>query len=148
MLGGGDGGVGGAEPAPPSVEAQPHILLVDDDAVNRTVARAVLEKSGFRVSEVGDGMAALERLDGPPEFSLMILDLDMPRLGGLEVLARVRKTVATAGLPVIVLTGSTSEDTEIEAMDHGADDYVRKPLDPARFVARVKGALRRAGGGG
>jgi len=143
----GDSG-GGAEPPPPSVEAQPHILLVDDDAVNRTVARAVLEKSGFRVSEVGDGMAALERLDGPPEFSLMILDLDMPRLGGLEVLARVRKTVATAGLPVIVLTGSTSEDTEIEAMDHGADDYVRKPLDPARFVARVKAALRRAGGGG
>jgi len=144
----GDTGGGGAEPAAPPVETQPHILLVDDDAVNRTVARVVLEKSGFRVSEVGDGVAALERLDGPPEFSLMILDLDMPRLGGLEVLARTRKAVATAGLPVIVLTGSTSEDTEIEAMDHGADDYVRKPLDPARFVARVKAALRRAGGGG
>jgi len=144
----GDTGGGSAEPAAPPLEVQPHILLVDDDAVNRSVARAVLEKSGFRVSEAVDGVAALERLDGPPDFSLMILDLDMPRLGGLEVLARVRKTVATAGLPVIVLTGSTSEDTEIEAMDHGADDYVRKPLDPARFVARVKGALRRAGGGG
>jgi type II secretory ATPase GspE/PulE/Tfp pilus assembly ATPase PilB-like protein/ActR/RegA family two-component response regulator len=145
---GSGGGGGGAEPPTPSVEAQPHILLVDDDAVNRTVARAVLEKNGFRVSEVGDGVAALERLDGPPEFNLMILDLDMPRLGGMEVLARVRKTVATAGMPVIVLTGSTTEDSEIAVMESGADDYVRKPLDPARFLARVKAALRRAGSGG
>ena len=141
----GDSGAG-EEPATPAVESQPHILLVDDDVVNRTVARAVLEKNGYRVAEVGDGIAALERLEGPPEFNLMILDLDMPRLGGMEVLARVRKTVATAGMPVIVLTGSTTEDSEIEVMDRGADDYVRKPLDPARFMARVKAALRRAGG--
>ena len=142
----GDTGAGDEPPAP-ALESQPHILLVDDDVVNRTVARAVLEKNGYRVSEVGDGVAALERLDGPPEFNLMILDLDMPRLGGMEVLARVRKTVATAGLPVIVLTGSATQDAEIEAMESGADDYVRKPLDPPRFMARVKGALRRAGGG-
>jgi DNA-binding response OmpR family regulator len=70
----------------------------------------------------------------------------MPRLGGLETLGRLRSAVQTAALPVIVLTGSTSDDSEVLAMDKGADDYVRKPIEPARFVARVKAALRRAGG--
>jgi two-component system response regulator TctD len=54
--------------------------------------------------------------------------------------------MATAGLPVLVLTGSGSEELEAELMDEGADDYIRKPLDPARFVARIKTVLRRAGG--
>jgi len=75
----------------------------------------------------------------------MVLDLDMPGMGGREVLTRVRKTVATAGLPVLVLTGSSSEDLEAQLMDDGADDYIRKPFEPGRFVARVKAALRRAG---
>jgi DNA-binding response OmpR family regulator len=60
------------------------------------------------------------------------------------VLARVRQSVRTAGLPVLVLTGSIGEDTEAQLMDEGADDYIRKPLEPARFVARVRAALRRA----
>jgi DNA-binding response OmpR family regulator len=69
----------------------------------------------------------------------------MPRLGGAEVLERVRHAKATAALPVIVLTGSESGDTEVEIMERGADDYVRKPIDGPRFVARVRAALRRAG---
>lgn len=125
--------------------AVPRVRLVDDDPVNRALAKTLLEKNGFRVAEAADGVAALEQLDGAADFSLMVLDLDMPRLGGAEVLARVRKSVATVGLPVIVLTGSTSGDNEAEMMDQGADDYVRKPIDPPRFVARVKAALRRAG---
>jgi type II secretory ATPase GspE/PulE/Tfp pilus assembly ATPase PilB-like protein/ActR/RegA family two-component response regulator len=124
----------------------PHILLVDDDTVTRGVARTLLQKNGFRVSEAADGAGGLEQLEAEGGFALMVLDLDMPLLGGREVLARVRKTVATAGLPVLVLTGSGSEDLEAQLMEEGADDYIRKPLDPARFVARVKAALRRAGG--
>ncbi len=62
------------------------------------------------------------------------------------MLERVRHSVATAGLPVVVLTGATGEETEVQMMDRGADDYVRKPIDPARFVARIKATLRRAGG--
>jgi DNA-binding response OmpR family regulator len=77
---------------------------------------------------------------------VVVLDLDMPRLGGREVLRRLRAEVATAGLPVVVLTGSESEGLEVELMEEGADDYVRKPIDPPRFVARVRAALRRAGG--
>lgn len=136
----------GTEDPPVAATGAAHVLLVDDDAVNRTIARVLLEKGGFRVSEADDGIAALECLAATSDVRLMVLDLDMPRLGGLEVLQRLRGTVVTATLPVIVLTGSTTEASELEAMELGADDYVRKPVDPARFLARVKAVLRRAGG--
>jgi type II secretory ATPase GspE/PulE/Tfp pilus assembly ATPase PilB-like protein/ActR/RegA family two-component response regulator len=136
------GEVGGEEAPPASV---PHVLLVDDDPVARALARSLLEKNGFRVSEAGDGTAALELLKGSPDFALMVLDVEMPRMGGREVLARVRKSVHTAGLPVLVLTGSSSDEAEAQLMEEGADDYINKPFEPARFVARVKAALRRAG---
>jgi type IV pilus assembly protein PilB len=127
------------------VAAAPHILLVDDDPVGRALAKSVLEKNGFRISEVGDGATALERLEASPDFALMVLDLEMPQMTGREVLARVRGTVHTAGLPVLVLTGTVSDEAEAQLMEEGADDYIRKPLEPARFIARVRAALRRAG---
>ena len=138
----GDGGAGEVAPAAP---APPHILVVDDDNVNRVTAKAILEKNGFRVTEARDGVDALDRLQNAADVQLMVLDLDMPRMGGTEVLERIRHAKATAALPVIVLTGSESGDTEVETMERGADDYVRKPIDGPRFVARVKAALRRAG---
>lgn len=124
---------------------KPLILLVDDDDVSRTLARIVLEKSAYRVAEAGNGLAALAQLEAGSEPALIVLDLEMPEMGGREVLARVRQTVATAGLPVLVLTGSGTEEMEAQLMEEGADDYIRKPLEPARFLARVKAALRRAG---
>jgi len=143
--GGGGGGAGGGDVAPAAAPEAAHILVVDDDNVNRMLAKAVLEKGGFRVTEAKDGVEALEHLQGTADIQVMVLDLDMPRMGGAEVLERVRHAKATAALPVIVLTGSESGDTEVEIMDRGADDYVRKPIDGPRFVARVKAALRRAG---
>lgn len=122
------------------------ILLVDDDKVSRTIAKKVLVKNGFQVAEVENGAEALELLGGGSNISLMVLDVDMPVMGGREVLAKVRQSVATAGLPVLVLTGTKSQAAEAQLMEEGADDYIRKPLDPARFIARVKAALRRAGG--
>ena len=136
---------GSGEDVPAAAPAAPHLLLVDDDPVARALARSVLEKNGFRISEAVDGAAALERLESSPDFALMVLDVEMPRLSGREVLARVRKSVHTAALPVLVLTGSTGDEIEAQLMEEGADDYIRKPLEPARFVARVKAALRRAG---
>ena len=129
--------------AQPADAEHVHVLLVDDDAASRAMARALLERIGYRVSEAPDGAAALELLK-IGDYSLMVLDLDMPILSGHEVLARVRSSVTTAGLPIIVLTDSA--DTEIQVMDDGADDYIHKPIDPPRFVARVKAALRRAAG--
>jgi type II secretory ATPase GspE/PulE/Tfp pilus assembly ATPase PilB-like protein/ActR/RegA family two-component response regulator len=126
-------------------ESAPHILVVDDDAANRTIARALLEKQGYRVTEATDGSDALVRLARGEHFSLMVLDLDMPMLGGRDVLRAVRSSVTTAGLPVVVLTGTRDPGSEIELMENGADDYIRKPLDPPMFLTRVKAALRRAG---
>jgi DNA-binding response OmpR family regulator len=120
------------------------VLVVDDDAVNRTLARALLEKEHYSVTEATDGSEALVHLARGVDLDLMVLDLDMPTLGGREVLKAVRGSVRTAGLPVVVLTGSSSPELEIELMEQGADDYIRKPLDPLRFIARVKATLRRA----
>ena len=122
------------------------VLLVDDDQVTRTVARSVLEQAGYRVEEAADGATALDTLGDGARFALMVLDLGLPGMGGREVLAKVRGSVSTACLPVLVLTGSTTDEAESQLLEEGADDFIRKPLDPARFVARVKAALRRTGG--
>jgi type II secretory ATPase GspE/PulE/Tfp pilus assembly ATPase PilB-like protein/CheY-like chemotaxis protein len=130
----------GAEP----VES-PHVLLADDDGATRTMARAVLEGGGFRCSEAADGEDVLALLKLGSEFDLVVLDLEMPAVGGREVLQHLRATVATASLPVIVLTGTgVGEETELELMDSGADDYLLKPIDPPRLLARVRAVIRRA----
>ncbi len=108
------------------------------------MARGLLAKEDFEITEVGDGVEALERVENGDEYSLMVLDVDMPRLSGGEVLSKLRHSVTTVSLPVIVLTGSSDPNLEAELMDKGADDYIRKPIEPARFVARVKATLRRA----
>src|SRR4029079_10073971 len=117
---------------------QPRILLVDDDPTIRALARALLEENGYHVTEVEDGSAAIEYFAAGHESGLVVLDLDMPALSGLEVLGQLRGNAATAGVPVVVLTGSQDDAAEINARDAGADDYIRKPLEPARFVARIK----------
>jgi DNA-binding response OmpR family regulator len=91
-----------------------------------------------------DGEAALDLLERGGEYDLVILDLHMPKVDGFQVLSQVRGTVTTAGMPVIVFTGSDDGESEVHAMELGADDYIRKPIDPPRFVARVKAVLRRA----
>ena len=133
-----------AESKPAAATDQPRVLLVDDDAVVRRLGRTLLEKNGFNITEVSDGEGALEHLLRDPEYSLMVLDLSMPDMGGLEVLQQVRQTPRVASLPVVILTGSDAPESEADIMDAGADDYIRKPIDPARFVARVKAVLRRA----
>jgi len=130
----------------PTPSDRTHVLLVDDDAVVRRLAQKLLEKNGCFVTEAGDGMAALEQINNGKNIDLVVLDLSMPRMGGREVLQHIRRSVATAGLPVVVLTGSEDVESEIAMMEEGADDYIRKPIDPPRFVARVKAAIRRAGG--
>src|SRR6185437_9848209 len=97
------------------------------------------------VEHATDGQAAIDMLAHDPRFSLMTLDLNMPRLDGLDVLRQLRSSASTSGLPIVVLTSTDCEETEINLMNEGADDYLRKPLDPARFIARVRAVLRRAG---
>lgn len=138
---------GHAHPEPDDVDGDgdgsTHILLVDDDGTARNIARALLEKEGYRVSEVADGSEALARLAKGERYSLMVLDLDMPMLGGREVLRAVRGSLTTATLPVVVLTATDDHDAEIELLEGGADDYIRKPIEPQRFLLRVNAVLRR-----
>jgi two-component system phosphate regulon response regulator PhoB len=119
------------------------VLVVDDDAVIRRLASALLERVPLRVSEADDGPLALAMIEAGSDPALMILDLDMPTMSGRDVLVRLRSNPRTATLPVIVLTGSEARDDEAALMDAGADDYIKKPIDPTRFVARVKALLRR-----
>lgn len=131
----------------PEEDEQPHVLLVDDDGTTRSIARATIEKHlGYDVSESSDGAEALLRFAKGEHFDMMLLDLDMPVLGGREVLRSVRQSIVTASMPVVVLTGTPDPDAEIELIEMGADDYLRKPIDPARLQTRMKAALRRAMG--
>jgi type II secretory ATPase GspE/PulE/Tfp pilus assembly ATPase PilB-like protein/ActR/RegA family two-component response regulator len=123
----------------------PSILLADDDAMLRHLATAILESGGYRVVQATDGAAAIAILESGQDISMVITDLRMPGMDGEEVVKALRRKVSTALLPLIVLTGSDEHDTEVRLMDAGADDYIRKPIDPPRFLARVKAALRRAG---
>lgn len=129
-----------------SPEPPPHVLVVDDDGTARMIARAVLQKDGYMVTEAADGVEALTLLRLGVGFDLMVLDVDMPEVGGPEVLREVRQTARTAALPVIVLTGDPDPETEVWLLELGADDFIRKPLEPTTFSMRVQAVLRRARG--
>ena len=134
-----------AEDATAGAPTTPCILFADDDPVLRHLATAILESGGYRVRQARDGAEALALLESGEDFALVITDLRMPGMSGDVLVRELRGKVQTAMLPVIVLTGADERDTEVELMDAGADDYIRKPVDPPRFIARVKAALRRAG---
>lgn len=127
-------------------DAEPaHILMADDDPIVRRIAENLLVEHGFRFTGVENGLEALEKLGSDPDFDLMVLDLNMPKVEGAEVLRLARQSPQSASLPIIVLTSADDPDTEIRMIDEGADDYIRKPLEAKRFIARIRGVLRRAG---
>jgi CheY-like chemotaxis protein len=122
----------------------PRILLVDDDVEARLLMRSILSRDGYEVEEAEDGHRALDILGEDPDFHLVILDLAMPGLDGRQVLDLIRGSVSTAALPVLIRTGTGSNEIEAELLEAGADDYVDKAVDPQRFLARVHAVLRRA----
>jgi DNA-binding response OmpR family regulator len=118
------------------------VLVVEDDATVADVVCRYLEREGFAVERAADGVAAVElALAAPPD--LMVLDLMLPGLDGLEVFRRVR---AAAPIPVIMLTARGDESDRVAGLDLGADDYVAKPFSPRELVSRVKSVLRRSQG--
>jgi CheY-like chemotaxis protein/HPt (histidine-containing phosphotransfer) domain-containing protein len=133
-------------PHPPRLAAgEGKVLIVDDDPASRLLARAVLEKNGHAVVEASNGMEALDRLKAEPAVGLVVADLNMPVLDGLELLWEMRDAEKWSHIPVIVLTGETDELLESKLIEEGADDYLSKPIDPRLFVARVGATIRRAG---
>src|SRR5579871_335454 len=103
-----------------------HILVVDDYLVTQRVLRQILQNAGYTVSLAGDGFEALEHIEAQP-FDLVILDLAMPRLDGLEVLARVRASEQYRDLPIIMLTASGDDQMREAAKQNGASAFLTKP---------------------
>ena len=116
------------------------ILLVDDDPVFRSLATSVLEREGHTVVPAGDAAGALAAVTSRPP-DLIVLDIQLPDMSGLELLTRLRERCAA---PVIVVSGCKDESEKVLAFDLGADDYVVKPIMHREFAARVRTALRRA----
>jgi len=117
------------------------VLVVDDDPKLVELLRLYLERDGYRVRTAAGGPQALEALrNGQPD--LVILDLMLPEMDGLEVCRVLREEADT---PVIMLTARTSEKDRITGFDLGADDYVTKPFSPGELLARVRAVLRRVG---
>lgn len=120
------------------------VLVVDDDHRVRTAVTWQLEADGFVVFVAGDGVTALTRIEHDRP-DLVVLDLALPGMSGLDVLCRVRSgDRATAGLPIIVLSGRSGETDRIVGLDLGADDYLVKPFSPGELAARVRSVLRRS----
>lgn len=121
------------------------VLVVDDDRGARLMAATVLARKGFGVVEAGDGAEALDVIAARGDVRLVVADLDMPGMGGLELVRRLKAAEATVHLPVVMLTGAEDPLAEASLIEEGADDYIRKPLDPRLFLARVRATLRRTG---
>jgi DNA-binding response OmpR family regulator len=116
------------------------ILLVDDEESVRKVLTFPLERDGFRVVQAGDGEEALQRF-GESAPDLVVLDIMLPKLDGLEVCKRLR---ATSQVPIIMLTARDDELDKVIGLELGADDYITKPFSIREFRSRVRALLRRA----
>src|SRR5688572_15535350 len=119
----------------------PRILLVDDEQPIQTLLSFPLQRDGYDVVQASDGREALNRFS-EQTFDLVVLDVMMPRMDGLEVCRRLR---ARSSVPIIMLTAKSEEIDKVLGLELGADDYITKPFSMREFRSRVKAALRRAG---
>src|ERR1700712_2914722 len=117
------------------------VLVVDDDVTVREVVVSYLRAGGHDVAEAPDGQAALREMREAPA-DLVVLDLMMPGIDGLEVCSRLR---SAGDVPIIMLTALGSEADRVVGLETGADDYVTKPFSPRELVLRVNALLRRVG---
>ena len=118
------------------------ILVVDDEEDILELVRYNLEREGFRVTcaESGEKAMARTRQEAP---DLIVLDLMLPGIDGLEVARRLKQNQKTAGLPVVMLTAKGEEADIVTGLELGADDYITKPFSPRVLIARIKAVLRR-----
>lgn len=122
--------------------SKPEILVVDDEASVVEVVTLYLKREGYEVREAHDGKTALAAID-ERRPALVVLDLMLPGIDGLEIMRRLRAEPA-ADIPVIMLTARSQETDRIYGLEIGADDYVTKPFSPAELAARVRAVLRRS----
>jgi putative two-component system response regulator len=117
------------------------VLVVDDREENRTILALLLRSKGYVTRLAASGEAALAAVSADPP-DLVLLDLEMPGMGGLEVLRRLKADERTRSVPAIIVTGMTDRDSRLEALGAGAEDFVTKPVDGAELAMRVGNHLR------
>ena len=122
-------------------ETTPHILIVDDDTRIRELLQKYLSDNGYRTSTAGDAAEAQNKMEGL-EYDLLVLDIMMPGLTGLEFTEKLR--AAENPVPILLLTALAETEQRIEGLSIGADDYLPKPFDPKELLLRVQSILRRS----
>ena len=130
-----------AEEAEPEPQGAPALLVVDDEASVCSAIKAMLDGE-FDVTAVHDGRSALEAIH-QRQPDLVLLDVNLPDVDGYEIARAIRGKQSTMDLPVVLITGDDSRETELKGLQAGADDYITKPFDPDRLTARLQAILRR-----
>src|SRR6201994_1619283 len=123
-------------------DARPRLLIVDDISDNRSILKRRFERRGFDVAEAESGLVAIDMIEKSP-FDLVLLDVMMPGIDGMETLKRIRSQKSASALPVIMVTAKSESDNIVDALEQGANDYVTKPVDFAVALARVNTQLSR-----
>lgn len=126
-----------------SGSASRHILVAEDEPHIRRILLTLLEAADFQVDMASDGREALTRLESPKPYDLVITDLMMPHLSGLDVLESLRKLDHRANIPVVMLTAKGQDADRERAMALGAQDFLTKPFSPKKLLARIQDLLDR-----
>lgn len=125
-------------PPVPAAEATPEVLLLVDDSISiRKVIAMMLEKAGYKVDVAVDGVEAMEKLSGKP-YTLLITDLEMPRMHGYELIAEVKGSQGMQEMPIVVMTSRAGEKHQNKAIELGADDYIVKPVDEETLLNSIR----------
>lgn len=144
QLRGDRGAATSAASPPPAGSTDLPVLVVDDDAAVRALFVAVLDEAGIAAIEASDGRAALDIVADRP-VSAVLLDSQMPVMGGLETVGELRARPENDTLPIVLVTGRADVSDRVAGLEAGADDYLVKPVEPEELVARVRAQLRAAG---
>ena len=130
------------KPQPGDVVARnARILVADDEEAIAQLLRRMLVKEGYDVEVVGDGLAALRAVDAFKPH-VVLLDVNMPEMSGIDVCRRIKQDVAHRLTPVVIVTGMAQRERRIEGLDAGADEFLSKPVDPQELLARVRSLVR------
>jgi two-component system KDP operon response regulator KdpE len=118
----------------------PRILVADDEPAIRRILGTILTAQGYEVAEIADGNSALRVAKNAPSSDLLLLDLTLPDIDGLEIIKMLR--ASGASLPIVVLSNRDDEAAKVTALDLGADDYVTKPFGAPELLARIRASIR------
>ncbi len=132
-------------PEKPEPDDAPRILIVEDDGRVARYLQKSLQRAGYVIQVRTTGSDAMASLNKQPLPNLILSDLVMPGMSGMELLQRVRESPATSHLPFVLLSGSDAPVARVESLEAGANDYISKPIEPAELVARVRLHLRHSG---